>query len=131
MPEPIEADREQHQNSYQHTLVSQVGSSARFPADIIEQVFRWQQVQKPDQPKKSPIGTHPFRANHVKRRSGEFPWGGGSVGNAFTRAMLHDGVRLFLFFNHLIYLLFVGIGVSRVNNRRLRWFSILLWFNLR
>jgi hypothetical protein len=123
MPQAIEPNKEQHQNPNNHTVVTQLGLSARFPVHMIENLFKPQQIQKLDQPQKTSKGTQPLCAGVIGRRSGDFSGDGRAIAKAFTGAILRDSLRMS--FNHLGYLLFHEMSFGKPNhNRESRWFSI-------
>jgi hypothetical protein len=123
MPQAIEPNKEQHQNPYHHPVVPQVRFSTRPPVDLIEHLFKLEQVQELDQSQKAPKGAEPFRARAESGRSRDFSRSTGAVAKAFTGTLFRDSFELL--FNHLGYLLFTRIGFGKLNpNRKPRWFSI-------
>ena len=123
MPQPIETDKERHQNFDNHALVTQFGFSSRPRVELIENLLEVAQIQKLDQSKKSSRGANLLCKSTIRRRSLDFSGARRSLAKAFTDPIFRDTFHLFN--NHLGYLLSDGIDLGTpLQDRKSRWFSI-------
>jgi len=72
MPQSIKTDKEQNRNPHYNTVVPHLENSARFPINIMKNLFKAHQVQELDQAQKACKNAESLPAGPVKRKSRDF-----------------------------------------------------------
>jgi hypothetical protein len=103
MPQPIEANEEQHQNPNHHPAVPQLRISARPLVNMIKDLFKPEQIHKLDQPQKPAKRTKSLRAGPVGGGSRDSTGSTGFFLETFTEAIFRGSMKSLV--NHLGYLL--------------------------
>jgi len=121
MPQPVKSNKEKHQDTNNHPIMTQFRVPFRLPVGILENLFKLDQVQKFDQGQYAAKWAQQLCAGAVSSGSRDFPGVGADTFKPFTVAAFP--VILFSLLNHLGYLLSLRIDWSQTYYNRLsRWF---------